>query len=76
MGIDEQATLELGIGDLDVAAGDFATAPTRIVLFYSNLLASFPDRERLADEIEITLLHEIGHYFGLDEHEVEDLGLA
>ena len=59
-----------------LAAGDLATAPTRIVLFYANLLASFPDREQLADEVEITLLHEIGHYFGLDEDEVERLGLA
>lgn len=59
-----------------LAAGDLATAPTRIVLFYANLLASFPEREQLADEVEITLLHEIGHYFGLDEDEVERLGLA
>lgn len=50
-------------------------APTRIVLFYANLLADFPDPERLAEEIEITLLHEIGHYFGLDEDDVERLGL-
>ena len=53
-----------------------ALAPTRIVLFYANLLADFPDREVLAEEIEITLLHEIGHFFGLDEDDVERLGLA
>ena len=59
-----------------LAAGDAATAPTRIVLFYVNLLTSFTERDQLGDEIEITLLHEIGHYFGLDEDEVERLGLA
>lgn len=52
------------------------TAPTRIVLFYANLLADFPEPELLAEEIEITILHEIGHYFGLDEDAVERLGLA
>ena len=53
-----------------------ADRPTRIDLFTANLLASFPDSQRLDEEIEITLLHEIGHYFGLDEDEVEALGLG
>lgn len=52
------------------------TAPTRIVLFYENLLDAFEDPQRLAEEIEVTMLHEIGHYFGLDEHGVEALGLG
>jgi predicted Zn-dependent protease with MMP-like domain len=60
-------------GRLEV--GDTAVAPTRIVLYYANLLADFPDREELVDEIEITMLHEIGHYFGLGEDDLERLGL-
>lgn len=51
-------------------------APTRIVLYIANLSADAPEDDQLADEVEITLLHEIGHYFGLDEEEVEALGLA
>jgi predicted Zn-dependent protease with MMP-like domain len=58
-----------------LAAGDLAQGPTRIVLFYANLLDDAPDNESLLDEIEITLLHEIGHFFGLDEDDVERLGL-
>lgn len=49
--------------------------PTRIVLFVNNLLAEFPDDPELSDEIEITLLHEIGHFFGLDEDDMHRLGL-
>lgn len=49
--------------------------PTRIVLFYANLLAECPDDAELAEQVEITLLHEIGHYFGLDEDGVAALGL-
>lgn len=56
-------------------AGEAAVAPTRIVLYYANLLADFPEHEELADEIEITILHEIGHFFGLDEDDLERLGL-
>jgi len=49
--------------------------PTRIVLFYANLLASFPDEDDLRDEIEVTILHEIGHFFGLDEADMARLEL-
>lgn len=51
------------------------TVPTRIVLFYANLLASFPDDEALREEIEVTILHEVGHFFGLDEDDMARLGL-
>ncbi|MEX1364487.1 MAG: metallopeptidase family protein [Nannocystaceae bacterium] len=49
--------------------------PTRIVVFFANLLDAFPRPEDLREQVEITLLHEIGHYFGLDEDEVDALGL-
>jgi predicted Zn-dependent protease with MMP-like domain len=52
-----------------------ALSPTRIVLFCSNLLAAFGDDEELAEQIEITILHEVGHFFGLDEDDVARLGL-
>lgn len=50
-------------------------APSRIVLYTCNLLAEFPKEPELSQEIEITLLHEIGHYFGLEEEDMERLGL-
>ncbi|MCA9688957.1 MAG: metallopeptidase family protein [Nannocystaceae bacterium] len=49
--------------------------PARIVLFAANLEASFPDPAELEEEVEVTVLHELGHYFGLDEDGVERLGL-
>ncbi|MFI5306185.1 MAG: metallopeptidase family protein [Polyangiales bacterium] len=56
--------------------GDHGTpAPTRIVLFVNNLLADFAEPDELEEQIEITLLHEIGHYFGLDEDDMVRLGL-
>ncbi len=51
-------------------------APTRIVVFTHNLLAETVERDELAEEIEITILHEIGHYFGLDEGDLDRLGLG
>jgi predicted Zn-dependent protease with MMP-like domain len=54
---------------------DAAPEPTRIVLYTSNLLADFVDEDELCEEVRITVLHEIAHYFGFDEDEMEALGL-
>jgi len=52
-------------------------APTSIVLYAANLaaFADPSDQEELEHEVEVTLLHELGHYFGLDEAELAALGL-
>lgn len=49
----------------------------RIQLFLDNLW-DFTDGDvsEFRDEVKTTLLHELGHYLGLDEDEVEVLGLA
>ncbi|MCY0992862.1 metallopeptidase family protein [Nannocystis sp. ILAH1] len=52
-----------------------AAAPSRIVLYYANLLAMFADEDELREQVEVTILHEIGHYFGLDEDDMQRLGL-
>jgi predicted Zn-dependent protease with MMP-like domain len=54
---------------------DGIAAPTRIVLYTHNLLADFAGEEELFEEVRITVLHEIAHYFGFDEDEMEALGL-
>jgi predicted Zn-dependent protease with MMP-like domain len=48
--------------------------PDKITIFAEPLLQDFPDPDELREEIRITVLHEIAHYFGMDEEEVEDLG--
>lgn len=50
-------------------------APTRIVLFLANLVAEFPEDAELGEQVRITVLHEVGHYFGLDEIDMVRLGL-
>lgn len=48
---------------------------TTILLFKTNLERSATDEKHLAEEIRITVLHETAHYFGLDEDDLEALGL-
>ncbi len=51
--------------------------PSRILLFRRPLEADFGgDPFRLRAEIRRTLLHELGHYFGLSEEALDRLGLA
>jgi predicted Zn-dependent protease with MMP-like domain len=55
--------------------GETDEVPTRIVLYSSNLLAESIDEEQLREEVETTVLHEVGHYFGLGEDDLVRLGL-
>lgn len=54
----------------------FIAWPSRILLFRRPLEADFgSDPFRLRAEIRRTLLHELGHYFGLSEEALSRLGL-
>ena len=48
--------------------------PNRIAIFRRPLEADFDDVDELRDEIRITVLHELGHYFGLGEDRLAELG--
>ncbi len=47
--------------------------PDRILLFQGPLERSSEDEDDLLIAIGETLIHEIGHYFGLSEEEIEDI---
>jgi len=49
--------------------------PPQILLFKRNLERIFPDAGTLREEIGRTLHHELGHYLGLDEDELEAIDL-
>jgi predicted Zn-dependent protease with MMP-like domain len=49
--------------------------PPRVLVFQRNLERLFPDEEQLVEEIARTLYHELGHYLGMDEDELEAIGL-
>jgi predicted Zn-dependent protease with MMP-like domain len=48
--------------------------PAQITIYRLPLEESFPDPDQLEEEIRVTVLHEIGHYFGMDEGQIADLG--
>jgi predicted Zn-dependent protease with MMP-like domain len=56
--------------------GDWVPIPTRIILFRLPLEEDFPDPDDLADEVRITILHELAHHLGIeDEDRLAELGI-
>jgi predicted Zn-dependent protease with MMP-like domain len=55
---------------------DFGDLPAVIRIYQAALEYDFPDTVELEQELEITLVHEIAHYMGFDEDELEALGYA
>jgi predicted Zn-dependent protease with MMP-like domain len=48
--------------------------PDKITIYRRPLEESFSDPVELEEEIRITVLHELAHYFGLDEDRLAELG--
>jgi len=48
--------------------------PDKITIFRRPLVEAFPDPKELEEEIRITVLHELAHYFGIDEDRLDELG--
>lgn len=48
--------------------------PDQITIFREPLLDAFPAERDVIEEIRVTVLHEIGHFFGMDEEKLEELG--
>ena len=53
---------------------DVGLLPDKISIYRLPLEESFSDPEELREEIRITVLHELAHYFGLDEDRIAELG--
>jgi predicted Zn-dependent protease with MMP-like domain len=55
---------------------DSGNLPDKISVYRGPLVEDFQDSEQLARQIRTTLLHEIGHYFGMDEEDLARLGVG
>ena len=53
---------------------DPPTLPDKITIFAEPLLRDFPDPAELREQVRITVLHEIAHFFGMTEDDIEKLG--
>jgi predicted Zn-dependent protease with MMP-like domain len=54
---------------------DWISVPNRIILFRLPLEADFADPDDLADEVWLTVVHELAHHLGIDDDRLHDLGV-
>jgi predicted Zn-dependent protease with MMP-like domain len=47
--------------------------PDQVFLYQKNIEAACESEAEMREEVRLTVLHELGHYFGLEEDELEHL---
>ena len=52
---------------------DTAAGPDRIALYQKNIESVCESEDEIREEVRLTLLHELGHYFGMTEDQLEDV---
>ncbi|MCG2624603.1 metallopeptidase family protein [Arthrobacter sp. I2-34] len=53
---------------------DAGSLPDRISIFRGPILRCCGSREEVVHEIKVTVIHEVAHYFGIDDHRLHELG--
>lgn len=66
--------LYVGVPLTERSTSDSGRLPDRIFIFQEDCELVCDSAEQLVEEVRITVLHELGHYFGMDEDELEGLG--
>ncbi len=56
--------------------GDYGDYPDTIVIFKGPHERLGGNRAETLEEVKRTVIHEIGHYFGMDEDQIEQMGYA
>src|SRR3954468_22225827 len=56
-------------------AADWAIGPNKITLFRLPLEEDFADPDDLADEVRLTVIHELAHHLGIDDDRLDELGV-
>ncbi|SDN29136.1 metallopeptidase family protein [Allokutzneria albata] len=48
--------------------------PDRITIYREALMDFCSDEDELVDEIAVTVVHEVAHHFGIDDHKLHEMG--
>ena len=50
--------------------------PDRIRIFRNTILAACDTEDDVVDEVYVTVVHEVAHFFGIDDDRLDELGYA
>jgi len=77
---DEQDPTLLGIYDgvalTERPANHAGMLPDRILIFREPLLEMCESHDEVVREVQITVVHEVAHHFGIDDQRLHELGYA
>ena len=48
--------------------------PDRITIYRREICATCQTEQEVADQVRLTVIHEIAHHFGIDDHRLGELG--
>ncbi len=52
---------------------DLTLGPDYVVLYQKNIEAICSNETEIREQIRLTVIHELGHYFGMDEEQLKDV---
>ena len=50
------------------------TMPDRITIYRLPICASCSTEDEVVEQVRITVVHEVAHHFGIDDHRLDELG--
>lgn len=68
--------LYIGVPLTERSVSDSGRLPDKILIFKEDCEIACDSEGELVREVRITVLHELGHYFGLDEDELGEVGFG
>ena len=72
--VDEVLGIYEGVALTERGDYGYGELPDRIVLYRQPLIDKSESLEQLHEEIHITLVHEIAHFYGIDDAQLHELG--
>jgi predicted Zn-dependent protease with MMP-like domain len=77
VGLDPRADTLFGLYEgvpLEERSSDVPVLPDKISLFYRPLVEACDNEAEIRNEIRTTILHEVAHFFGIDDGDLESWG--
>ena len=59
---------------LEARGQDYAALPDKISIFYRPIVETCTSTPEIRNEIRTTVLHEVAHFFGIDDEDLDEWG--
>jgi predicted Zn-dependent protease with MMP-like domain len=71
MGVDSLLGVYVGVPLTERHPDDLFRMPDQIIVFQRPIEAACRSEREIVEQIRVTIVHEVGHFFGLSDDEIE-----